>query len=73
MEIVYKYADLLMILDDGKLKYFGDVDEGFKHLDEVSLPPIYLLKEELKKYNLDLNYSKIKDVDSLIYELKKEK
>ena len=73
MEIVYKYADLLMILDDGKLKYFGDVDEGFKHLDEVYLPPIYLLKEELKKNNLDLNYSKIKDVDSLIYELKKEK
>lgn len=80
METAAKYADKIIVLNEGKLFFDGKADELFERADELSdiglsVPPITKLFRRLKNegYNLPLNvYTAEKAADAILSYLREE-
>lgn len=74
MDIVLKYATDVVVLKDGKLIYQGGSNELFSlSTEELSLevPALYQFAQKLKNNGLAIDIGRIKDVDSLIQEIRR--
>ena len=71
VNLCYEYADEVMILSDGKLKYFGDYKLAFKDkemLKEARIETPFVLKAQ-ERLHLD---SKARNIKELVNDLKEE-
>lgn len=74
MDIVMKYASDVIVLHDGKVVYHGKPYELFDHYHEdmaIEVPALYRLGIALKNKGMDIDLSKIKNIDDLILQIKK--
>ena len=73
MDLVMRYCDTVYVLKDGKLSFYGPVDELFDTIEEssaIEIPPLYLLAKKLKDRGAPINIKKIRNIDDLIAQAK---
>lgn len=74
MDIVMKYADGVIVINDGKVMYHGKPHELFANINEdmgIDIPPLYRLAIALKNKGMDIDLSNIKNNDDLIDQIAK--
>lgn len=72
MEHVIDYASRVVVLDDGLITYDGEPKKLFEsniNTGLIEVPMIYKFIEYCKSNNVDLDYSKVTDIDSLAKEI----
>ncbi len=72
MEIVNKYAQKVILMDDGEIKTISTPKElfvGEHDLYSLEIPHVYSLASSLKKNGLNIDINNISDVDSLVDEI----
>ena len=72
MDLVLRYADRMIVMDEGKIIKDGTPNEVFASLDfngHIDLPQIYELIAKFKKQGLHLDSNKIKTIDDLVDEV----
>ena len=73
MNLVLTYCDNVIIMDDGEIKKFTTPGHLFADSDELyslESPTIITFAKKLKQHGLDIDISKVKDVTSLVEEIK---
>ncbi len=73
MNLVLTYCDNVIIMDDGEIKKFTTPGHLFADSDELyslESPMIITFAKKLKQHGLDVDISKVKDVPSLVEEIK---
>lgn len=73
MDVVLKYADKMIVIDNGEIKKIGKPQEILKEdVEQYNLetPNIYKVVHLLKKHGKRINEDKVTDINSLIKELK---
>ena len=76
MDIVNEYSDEVIVLKEGRVVYQGDKEHLFSHNeDELSLdvPPLFAFAKYLKDHGLNIHLSKVRNISSLIEEIKRVK
>ena len=72
MDLVLRYADRMIVMDEGKIIKDGTPNDVFASLDfngHIDLPQIYELIAKFKKQGLHLDSNKIKTIDDLVDEV----
>lgn len=72
MEHVIDYASRVVVLDDGLITYDGEPKKLFEsniNTGLIEVPMIYKFIEYCKSNNVELDYSKVTDIDSLAKEI----
>lgn len=75
MSIVLRYAEKVIVIDDGKVIEQTDPVHLFSEKIEaysLETPLLFRCVDDLRKYGLSLDLAKIKDVDSLAEEIAKQ-
>lgn len=73
MDVVLKYTDQMVILDEGKIKKIGKPNDIFhEYVEQYQLetPKIFQFVHELRSKGLLINENNIKDIPTLIKEIK---
>ena len=69
MDLVNKYANKMVVLDEGRIVSFGhpkDVFDNLKNDSSIDLPQTYQVINEFNKYGLNLNAADINSTDDLV-------
>ena len=75
MDILLKHCHDVVVLKDGQITYKGKPNNLFESIDEsssIEIPMLYQFINKLKAKGIDIDVSKIKDIDDLIKVIKEK-
>lgn len=73
MNLVFALSDQVLMLDKGKVTFDGTREDFFKNvaISSFEKPDLLQVIETLKKYSMNIDISKVRDMSDLIREIKK--